>query len=231
MFSADDAWAVGASFTSTAYASRTLALHWDGIKWSIVKSPDPNTFHDGLIDVGGVSGNRVWAVGSTDVIGIPGVSEAPLVLLWQDGGWSEVATPPPTSDSWLMSVSEDPGNPNDVWAVGGSDAGNAIAFHWDGVSWTRDTSPSLGSASLNGVSVLSSTDAWAVGASGSNPLILHWDGSSWTAATTPSLTTNANLWGVSAAAADDAWAVGYTETNDVGNGLRFGWDGGAWTQH
>jgi len=231
VFSANDAWAVGASFTSIAYTSRTLTLHWDGTKWSIVKSPDPNAFRDGLVGVGGVSGNRVWSVGTTDVIGVPNVSEAPLILLLQDGSWSEVATPPQTSDSWLMSVSEDPTNPNDVWAVGGSVAGGAIALHWDGVSWTQDTSPSLGSASLTGVSVLSSTDAWAVGSSGSNALVLHWDGSGWTAATTPSLTTNASLWGVSAAATDNAWAVGYTVTSDVGNGLRLGWDGVAWTQH
>jgi hypothetical protein len=75
-----------------------------------------------------------------------------------------------------------------------------------------DREPNLGSDfnELDGVSVLSSTDVWAVGHAdySSDTLILHWDGTHWSRVTSPnpSLDTN-ELSGVNAVSPTEAWAA------------------------
>jgi hypothetical protein len=61
------------------------------------------------------------------------------------------------------------------------------------------------------VSVVSSTDVWAIGDAdySSDTLILHWDGTRWSRVTSPNPGSDANeLSGVSAVSPTDAWAVG-----------------------
>jgi hypothetical protein len=61
---ANDIWAVGVSSnSSSADATQGLTLHWDGIQWSAVKSPNPgqNTLLSGIARIPGSRG--VWTVG------------------------------------------------------------------------------------------------------------------------------------------------------------------------
>jgi hypothetical protein len=92
---------------------------------------------------------------------------------------------------------------------------------WAGESWTVVRSPSpLYVSWLAGVTVLSQSDAWAVGTSerrGDNPrahtLIEHWDGVRWTVVRSPNRgrsRVSSYLNDVVAVAADDAWAVGHS---------------------
>jgi hypothetical protein len=76
----------------------------------------------------------------------------------------------------------------DAWAVGEVDTGgpaglHTLAAHWNGSGWTRVATPSPGTgisgSTLDGVSAVSASDAWAVGY-GNGSLILHWNGSRWT---------------------------------------------------
>jgi hypothetical protein len=84
--------------------------------------------------------------------------------------------------------------------------------------------------SLEAVSAVSATDAWAVGyyAPGSitKPLIQHWDGNSFTVVTGAAITGRSMLQDVAAVSSDDAWAVGFVASSV----LIEHWDGTAWTR-
>src|SRR3954447_19732206 len=54
---------------------------------------------------------------------------------------------------------------DDVWAVGTAGHNASLIEHWDGSSWQRFESPSLGRLTeLRSISAVSPTDIWAAGA-------------------------------------------------------------------
>lgn len=83
---------------------------------------------------------------------------------------------------------------------------------------------------LNAVSVLSSSDAWAVG---DGATVLHWNGTSWAPVTVPGLPAEVALRAVDALSSSDVWAAG-----EAGPGTAYApnstlivhWDGTAWTR-
>jgi hypothetical protein len=105
--------------------------------------------------------------------------------------------------------------------------------------WATVSAPPTGeNASLLGVSAVSDSDAWAVGAEngaantgiGSKVLIDQWNGSAWSQVTTPTTPGNtAEVQAVSASSTTDAWAVGDTRVNkeDI-EPLALQWNGTAW---
>jgi hypothetical protein len=121
-----------------------------------------------------------------------------------------------------------------AWAVGRHGDDTAI-LHWDGTRWSRVTSPNLGSDfnELHGVSVVSSTDVWAIGDAdySSDALILHWDGTHWSRVTSPNPGSDANeLSGVSAVSPTEAWAVGGAGNHLSYRSLILHWDGNTWSR-
>lgn len=105
-------------------------------------------------------------------------------------------------------------------------------------SWRNVASPKVSQGTLNAVSALSATYAWAVGGvirlggtSGgevvsSTPLIEHWNGRSWSVAAGPQF--SGDLTDVAVTSPRDAWAVGFVpRTNDP---LLLHWDGRRWSQ-
>src|SRR6266536_3301682 len=95
---------------------------------------------------------------------------------------------------------------------------------------------------LSDVTVLSATDAWAVGEytldgyGAVRTLIQHYDGTAWTIVPSPNrlLGTGRNqintLLGVTAIAPSDVWAVGYTVSlDDPYQTLTMHWNGAAWS--
>jgi len=86
----------------------------------------------GVLDsVSAASAASVWAVGSTP-------TTDPMTMHWNGGAWAEqvlTLTPgqpgnPPGSFDAVAAVS-----PRDVWVVGVT-AGEPLAEHWDGKTWT-----------------------------------------------------------------------------------------------
>ena len=103
--------------------------------------------------------------------------------------------------------------------------------------WTYGQPPSPGTADneLNGVTVLSACDAWAVGTTRSSgvcqTLIEHWDGSSWTVVPSPSPGTTGNgLASVNAVSPSNIWAVGAFSASAADRTLILHWDGTSWAQ-
>jgi hypothetical protein len=81
---------------------------------------------------------------------------------------------------------------------------------------------------LNAVSVLSSSDAWAVGDSAT---VLRWDGTSWAPVTIPGLPADVFLYAVDALSSSDVWAAGEAGALGApGTTLIVHWDGTAWTR-
>lgn len=216
--SANDIWAVG-EFTNPI--SRTLALHWDGTSWTHVPTPTGSGYSQ-LYGVSAVSANDVWAVGDD--------GNNPLSLHWNGSQWSSVATPGPAGTT-LRSVSAT--SAGEVWAVGDS-AADSVTLRWNGSAWSEVPAPDPGRSflDLNGVSVVSPTDAWAAGVYDVNgswrTLTMHWDGSSWTVVASPSPDPALNsLLGVVALSANDVWTVG--QAGGTGS-LALHRTGASWTR-
>jgi serine/threonine-protein kinase len=186
--SADSAWAVG-SLTDAARLSVTLILRWNGSSWTRVPSPSPgeNAF---LTVVGAASADNAWAAGYTRA----NTTLRGLVFMHWNGSTWTTAPGPDLADSVLAdSVFTGTAVASDgtAWVVGwiapGASNGNAngradttLILRWNGTTWTRVPSPSPGpSGRLSGVTIISSSDAWATGPVDGKTLILRWNGQTW----------------------------------------------------
>ena len=158
--------------------------------------------------------------------------------------WQTMPGPavPAGSSGSLAGVSM-PG-PASGWAVGftlpstpGADVHPLLA-RWDGRRWQAARLPAgtTGAGRLDGITALSASNAWAVGAAmtanhSPAPLILHWNGHRWArvpAAPVPGYAAT-ELLGVAAASPRDAWAVGQAEnTADQLRSVTEHWNGRGW---
>ncbi len=223
-----DAWAVG--YVDT----HKLIMHWDGISWTKVDSPNPpgakNTYLDGVSASGP---DDVWAVGQYD--GDDGTQV--LIEHWDGATWTVV----PGADAraefpGLIAVSALA--PDDVWAVGfgypGGGLIGALIEHWDGVAWTQVRGAKIhgrNGGDLTSVTAVSATDVWAAGYSvhgiGDRPLVEHWDGEHWSLVHSPGRLDNfSGLNGVSAVSGTQGWAVGEVAARP----LLLEWDGSTWSR-
>jgi hypothetical protein len=111
--SANDVWAVG-TFSNKSTNDRTLTMHWDGTKWSVVPSPNIGSQTNDLFEVAAVSANDIWTVGR--YINNSNVSQT-LIQHWDGTQWGIVHSPNVDLGNNLLqgltAIST-----NDVWAVG-----------------------------------------------------------------------------------------------------------------
>ena len=248
---ASDVWAVGSGFG-------TLTEHWDGVKWSLVRSPSPGSQYNDLNGVAASAANDVWAVGSySNNPQIPDTNT--LIEHWDGVRWSVVSSPSPGGYSNTLSAIAVVSS-SDIWAVGSFNDSQTLTEHWNGTQWSVVSSPSPnGDAILKGVVALSASNVWAVGytfASGSSnasnasnassvgnggsgggggsaqqTLIEHWNGSSWSVIASPSPSSFGDvLNSVSAVSASNLWAVGFQQTSSgAPQTLIERWNGSAWS--
>jgi hypothetical protein len=110
----DDVWAVG-TFQSGTALYRTMMLHWDGVGWSVVPSPNigDSDNNPGAVEV--IASDDVWATG--EYFDQVAFNYSPLVMHWDGVSWSVGTLPDHSGLSGLAAIST-----NDVWAVG---------YHWD----------------------------------------------------------------------------------------------------
>lgn len=257
MLSSRDAW-----ISAFGPIGSQLVLHWNGssigspaqvpefplalANWAFSQFGGPGSFDS---DTDG------WVLATPTIFAFNGVASIGTAEHWHGGRWT--MTP--------LAVSPQPGtegvkpnavaalSPSSAWAVGGFYAAGpgipagtspigALVEHWDGTSWDIVPNPASAqpSATLNGLTVVSSADIWAVGyqaGSGSDsivPLVEHWDGTRWSVIRVPAGNQRSGLFAVSAAGGQ-VWAAGdQTEqgTADTAVPLIEHWDGTAWTvQH
>lgn len=180
--------AAAASTTAAMAASSTVA-------WGTTSSA-PGGKQAQLFGVAAASPSDVLAVGGNN----PG--QQPTALLtqpyaehWDGSGWSATSVPlgrvyPSGQQIAQLNGATDVTTGNG-WAVGtvsdtSSLASRTLAYHWNGVGWTRTGTPNpAGSAlsnQLSAVAARAASDVWAVGGDGNSPevsLVLHWNGISW----------------------------------------------------
>lgn len=170
--------------------TRTLIEHWDGVSWSIVKSP--NSVVGGyLMSVACTSTIDCFAVGWDNWD--PG---ATLIEHWNGSTWSIVPSPTRGHDGSLSSVACT--SATSCMAVGEYDepgSSHSLAERWNGLAWSvlipaepdwRTASgierPAINSE-LTGIACLGVTTCTAVGfwngGTRASPLIEHWNGTQW----------------------------------------------------
>ncbi len=217
--SSTDAWAVG----------QGLIERWHNNKWQIQSTPYGFNF----LGVASITSTDVWAVGD--------VGNQTLTEHWDGSTWGVVPSPNFGDNDILYSVSVV--SSTDVWAVGASCFSDGqcqtLTEQWNGSQWSIVSSPNgaIGGVNvLNAVTVISSSDIWAVGTdvplSGpSQTLTMNWNGSQWTIQSSPSPDSISNtLTGVSGGSSSDVWAVGYTGgSNAPLQTLIEYWNGTQWT--
>jgi hypothetical protein len=130
-----DAWAIG-QYTTRQGKEETLALHWNGTRWTRVAVPTP--LGESLLGVTALSPTRAWAVGQYY---FPAKKAAPIgILHWNGTTWAQVPTPHPGGvGNILFGVAAT--SAADAWAVGSYQNENRtphnLILHWNGTSWTR----------------------------------------------------------------------------------------------
>ncbi len=127
-----------------------------------------------------------------------------------------------------------------VAARAATESGNVSQnqFSASSCGWNVLSSPngSNGGGGLSGVAIVSASDVWAVGSSGSQlsgqvTVIEQWNGTSWQVVSSPNPGSIDNsLYAVSAVSASDVWAVGYY-VNNMGTTqtLMEHWNGTSWS--
>jgi len=234
--SSSDAWAVG--FTVLGHhQDSTLLEHWNGQAWSVDSAAEVTGYAAGLTSVVDLSSSNAWAVGRG--------GGGTLLEHWNGSAWSQVALPDagfsPGAGQSLSATS-----PSDIWLAGTTispSAGTttAEALHYNGATWSvvPMAQPGTSTPSIQAVTAISATDAWAVGedigatsAIGGSTLIEHWNGSGWSIVPSPTPGADPFLTGVAARGPDDVYAVGSNLPSINGGadeGLILRWNGSAWS--
>ncbi|HVF98963.1 MAG TPA: S-layer homology domain-containing protein [Chloroflexia bacterium] len=168
----DDVWAVGAYavVSPNQYIFKALALHWNGVAWTVIDTPSVGSFNNVLYGVDAAASDDVWAVGYFS--GSSGTR--PLVEHWDGSTWEPIIGPElGAANGQLYDVVAI--SANDVWAVGQiggySSAPEPLSAHWDGIEWTQVRMPRpepgpygySGYIALLSVDAVASQDLWAVG--------------------------------------------------------------------
>ena len=227
-----DVWVVGSS-----------SLHFDGTKWTQIPTGDPSVVLNSVV---AISPSDVWAVGffpnskgfDTEVVrhfDSTAWSNVPdLNLVGTTLGGQTVLSESLVSIAALSAT--------DVWASGYLLTQQGLnqflepfVERFDGTKW-RLSGALFGSGDeimigVNGISVISDSDAWIVAFrdfNGQDGLgeAFHFNGKRWTLVRTPGV-GNSTLRAVAAVTKDDVWAVG--DQDDLQKTLIEHFDGKTWT--
>jgi hypothetical protein len=141
--SATDIWAAGAQSSDLDNSYQTLIERWNGKTWSVVPSPSPGSYTNGLGGMTAVSASDVWAVGGYQNFQGNFVLRT-LAEHWDGKNWKVVPTPDVSSlGNILFDVSA---IGTDVWAVGyyynTPEFTKTLVERWDGKRWSVVPSPS-----------------------------------------------------------------------------------------
>jgi hypothetical protein len=184
--STSNVWAVGNQEGADGIFE-TLAEHWNGHTWSVVRTPDPGTNGNLLYAVDAVSADNVWAVGQQSFAEGP---DQGLVEHWNGHDWSIV--PLPVSVSALVMLDGVTVSGGQVWVAGEADSpagGLPLIEHLANGRWSTEHLPALPDGSnwgnLYGMAVAQGS-VWAVGTfvdpatDNNDVLVLRGTGGTWT---------------------------------------------------
>ena len=216
--SRDNVWAVGDQESGNGIFE-TLAEHWNGHHWSVVRTPDPGTTGNHLYAVDAVSRDDVWAVGQRLGGGVP---DQALVEHWNGARWSVVSLPASVSSNVLLQ-GVTATRAGQVWVAGEADSpeggGRPLVEHFAGGRWSVQKLPAVPSGAnwsyLQGIAT-GQGSVWAVGTyidpatDNNNLLVLRGTGGKWTIndAPAPGGSAGSHILGGITAVAGHLWMAG-----------------------
>jgi hypothetical protein len=155
----DDAWAVGEADLGGTQGNVAAIWHWDGIAWSMVKTPVED-LSGSLLAVGASGPRDVWAVGRFSV----GRQSMNLAIHWDGRAWRTFELPGALETTIPSDISVAPSGR--AWVVGktGHFPNKTYVAQWDGVAWSvqRSTNPGPVGNELLAVQAVGDS-VWAVG--------------------------------------------------------------------
>ncbi len=149
--SSDNVWAVG-YWRSIAQNYQALVVRWDGSQWHLVANPGESPAGGDATAVVALAPGDVWVSGNFN-------SGADHLIHWNGSSWdiSDADLPGPFASMVALA-------PDDIW---GSCAINATYYHYDGLTWTPVSGPSIAGSTYVlrgwGLAAINSCDIWSVG--------------------------------------------------------------------
>ena len=234
-----DVWAVGDFLpdakNSNQDATLTFAEHYNGVTWSVVRTPNLGPNFNAFYGVAAKAG-RAWAVGERLNADF---QDRALIEVWNGSRWTIADNPQPGSlRDMLFGASAV--SASDVWVVGDREGANGVfetlAEHWNGHRWSVVPTPDPGSTGnhLYAVDAVSGDNVWAVGQrlgaqAPDQPLVEHWNGHRWSVVSTPvSTVASVVLEGV-AVSGGQVWVDGEADSPDAGRPIIEHLQNGHWS--
>jgi hypothetical protein len=240
-----DVWAAGTRYGArweddngdSYVGTDTLTLHWDGVEWEIVPSPNVGPRTNYVHGVVALSPDNAWAVGYSRKAGL----DHAMTMHWNGKSWAFTRSPNPGKEfNVLWGIGDD--GQGGTWAVGHyGEPLTALYLRWVAGEWEVVPAPTgkplhQTPTSLSGTSA---DDVWAVGSEPTSSfLVARWNGSDWEPMNAE-LPEKAETWSawlgdVVAISSSDAWAVGRYQEGTSREGKRrmraliLRWDGTSW---
>ncbi|HEX8599489.1 MAG TPA: S-layer homology domain-containing protein [Chloroflexia bacterium] len=247
--SANDIWAVGAYVPAdTNPKFKTLIMHWDGIEWTVVPSPNAGGDDNYLNGVFAYATDDVWAVGYYKDTNVN--ANQTFTMHWNGSNWSTINSPNSaqvgSTNNVLNAVVKAPSG--EVWAVGyfldSFNDKRSLMLKWANSAWSVVMLPHEGTydnvlQALTVVPGTSGSQVWAAGyyttndsGTTSKALTMRLNNGTWGLVQGINPGDKANkLYGMSSTGANDVWAVGnYQDTNGPLRTLALHWNGAAWEE-
>lgn len=160
--SSRDIWATGVNLV----AGGTFITHWNGTRWSHVKTP-PVTLSDGkrhtflASSVQAISDRNVWAFGNASIDSSQGLFGG--VLHWNGHSWRQVSLP----GAITAVLNSAPDGQGGLWVTAHYTTGAGPELHFTGGRWVQVALPRVSgrAVALNGLALVPhTTSVWGVSA-------------------------------------------------------------------
>jgi hypothetical protein len=195
--------------------------------WTRVASPNRGTVASALQDVVMVPGtSTAWAVGYYYDSNL--AANRTMTQRFNGTSWSIVPSVNASSTGYSQLNRVDATSTSNVWAIG------SLVERYNGTNWVAMSSPA--GVAPRGLDVVSPTEVWVAGYSGSAATIAQWKNGTWTTRYTQA-STGRHLTVFEAIAVDAAgqvWAVGWDRDYDAPgrpvSSLVVHYNGTSWTR-
>ena len=176
--------------------------------WTRVASPNRGTVASALQDVVMVPGtSTAWAVGYYYDSNL--AANRTLAQRFNGTSWSIVPSVNTSATGYSQLNRVDATSTSNVWAIG------SLVERYNGTNWVAMSSPA--GVALRGLDVVSPSEVWVAGYSGSAATVAQWKNGTWTTRYTQA-STGRHLTVFEAIAVDGAgqvWAVGWDRDYDA----------------
>jgi len=182
--------------------------------WTRVPSPNRGTVASALQDVVTVPGtSTAWAVGY--YYDNATASYRTMTQRYNGTGWSIVPSLNGSATGYSQLNKVDATALNNVWAIGSNTQAGPLVHRYNGTGWVSMSRPA--GIAPRGLDVVSSTEVWIAGYSGSNATVTQWKNGVWTTRyTQSSVGRHLTVFeAIAVTASGEVWAAGWDRDYDA----------------